>query len=123
VPTADLLVSDEAIELRPIAEEESFCGGAAVVPNVYGEPIDEARPKLQQYGWEVAPGNLLPLDVRGIELRELTVIEVEGCSGTGFGFCFYLYAGQRGKLTVMTAGEIHDGRLPLVAGYAVDCAD
>ncbi|GAB1362101.1 hypothetical protein MASR1M32_13370 [Rhodobacter sp.] len=50
------------------------------------------------------------------------VTEVEDCSGTGFGFCSYLYVGPAGGLSVITAGEIWDGGLPTVTGYAMTCA-
>jgi hypothetical protein len=47
---------------------------------------------------------------------------VQECSGTGFGFCDYAYAGPAGTLSVITMGEIgEDGRLPVVSDYGVDC--
>ncbi|MBR0662189.1 hypothetical protein [Neoroseomonas oryzicola] len=119
-PVADLQVgADGGIAVRPLAAEERVCGGRAVVPNVYGRPINEARAILQRSGWTPVPpqardGN----DSRVSDLVRRGVPEVEDCSGTGFGFCAYSYGGAAGTLSVTTVG---DNDFPAVAGYSVRC--
>lgn len=120
-PVADLrLGADGALILQSLAAEERVCGGRAVVPNIYGRPIDQARALLLRHGWSPAPppsrdGN----DTRIAELVRRGVPEVEDCAGTGLGFCNYTYRGAAGTLSVTTAG---DDEFPAVVGYGATCA-
>jgi hypothetical protein len=119
-PVADLHIGpDGGFAIRPLAAEERACGGRAVVPNIYGRPINEARAMLLRHGWSPAPpqtrdGN----DSRVADLLRRGVPEVEDCSGTGFGFCAYNYSSAAGTLSVTTVG---DNDFPAVAGYSVRC--
>jgi hypothetical protein len=121
-PVADLRSKDaDGIIAGTLAAEEPVCGGAASVPNIYGLPIDKARTLLIAAGWEPVPGNS---ESPGMSqaLAAAGVPEVEECSGTGFGFCYYLYAGPAGKLGVATAGEgEEEGDLPAVSAYSANC--
>ncbi len=120
-PVADLrLGADGALTIQPLAAEERACGGRAVVPNIHGRPIDQARALLLRQGWTPAPpapreGN----DSRVAALIRRGVPEVEDCSGTGFGFCGYNYRIQGATLSVTTVG---DNDFPTVAGYSITCA-
>lgn len=120
-PVADLrLGAGESLTIQPLAAEEPVCGGAMVVPNIYGRPITAARAMLQRHGWTPAPptdprdGN----DTRVADLVRRGLPEVEDCSGTGFGFCSFNYRGTAGTLNVTTVG---DNDIPAVAGYGVTC--
>lgn len=120
-PVADLqLGPDGSPVIRPLAAEEQVCGGKAVVPNIYGRPIDQARAMLQRSGWTPAPPDSRDgPDARVDALVRRGMPEVEDCAGTGFGFCAFAYRNAAGTLRVTTVG---DGESPAVAGYGVDCA-
>lgn len=120
-PVADLrLGADGALTIQPLAAEERACGGRAVVPNIYGRPINQARALLLRQGWSPAPpASRDGYDSRVEDLVRRGVPEVEDCSGTGFGFCAYNYRGPGGTLSVTTVG---DNDFPTVSGYGVTCA-
>lgn len=123
MPVADIaLYGGFAVAVRPLAAEETFCGDAASVPNIYGDPIAEARETLAASGWnprEIAESE--DLDSRSREYRALGLVELEGCSGTGFGFCSFAYEGPAGTLSVTTVGEGEEGGTPTVSSYGVTC--
>lgn len=119
---ADLrLIGGTDIAVTPPALSEPVCGGRAEVPLVEGMPIDMARKLLVDYGWHAQPQDAPGVGMAA-DIAARGVTEVEDCSGTGFGFCSYLYVGPAGGLSVITAGEIWDGGLPTVTGYAMTCA-
>lgn len=109
------------LRLGALAAEEKVCGGKAVVPNIYTMPIDVARRALIRSGWTPVPGDPANDDSFGreAELRKRGVPEVEGCSGTGFGYCSFTYKGPGGKLSVTTMG---DGDFPTVTDYGAECS-
>lgn len=119
-PVADIGIGDDGgIAIGKVAAEEKVCGGKAVVPNIYGMPINRARAALQKAGWSpVAAGAPEGEDPRLEALAAAGVVEAESCSGTGFGFCAFNYRGPAGTLGVTTAG---DGEFPSVSSYGVDC--
>ncbi|MCE4222255.1 hypothetical protein HCU64_00690 [Methylobacterium sp. C25] len=121
-PLADLLITGEgAPNLVPLAPLETRCGGKAVVPNVYGVPIDKARKLFVSNGWSPVPGKIgkdRAEQGREIDLVKGGVVEVESCSGTGFGYCGFNYRGSAGTLAVTTVG---DGDYPNVSDYGVTC--
>lgn len=119
-PLADIRADgNRAITIGPMAKQDLVCDGAAQVPNLYGIPIAEARTLLAQHGWKPVTRNRTA-DETGYAIADLVkqgFTEVDDCSGTGFGFCRFDYAGSAGTLGVTTVG---DGDLP-VADYAVQC--
>ena len=121
--SADLVAKGEQVTLTAPASEEPVCNGTAVVPGVEGLPIDTARKLLIAAGWQPVPGDPAQQALGfAQEIAARGVPEVEDCSGTGFGFCGYTYAGGAGSLSVTTVGEgSEDGGLPVVSGYGVDC--
>lgn len=124
-PLADIrLAPREAISVIPLAQVEKLCDGAAAVPFIYGQPIDAARKMLMESGWapvdQTASGNRTSGVAK--DLAEMGIVEVDDCSGTGFGFCGYEYRGLSSTLSVVTVGETaSDGSLPVVSGYGVRC--
>lgn len=121
--SADLVRAGDRITVTDPAKEEPVCNGAATIPDIEGIPIDEARKRLLQAGWQPVPGDPAQRSL-GLaqEISAAGVPEVEDCSGTGFGFCAYRYSGTAGTLAVTTAGEgSEDGGLPLVYSYGIDC--
>ncbi|ONG45850.1 hypothetical protein BKE38_25975 [Pseudoroseomonas deserti] len=120
-PLADLRAQpDGTLALLPLAAEETRCQGRAVLPNLYGRPITEARRLLQQRGWTPIPGDRANDGVGGREaaLVKAGVVEVDSCSGTGFGYCRFGYRGAAGLLDVTTVG---DNTVPTVSDYGVRC--
>jgi hypothetical protein len=119
-PIADLrLNGDDGLSILPIAAEERRCQGQAVIPNIYGKPIDVARQALMAAGWRPVPSQRLPAGSREAELSARGMVEVDSCAGTGMGFCLFNYTGAAGRLSVTTVG---DADPPVVSGYGVDCA-
>ena len=124
-PVADMrVIGGTGVAVTPMATDEPVCGGAARVPFIYGLPIGMGRDLLAEAGWQPAdqtasgsqsPGQAQDLAAAGLD-------EVEDCSGTGFAFCRFDYAGPTGALSVTTAGEMtEDGDLPFVVGYGATC--
>jgi hypothetical protein len=120
---ADLVRTGDEIAVTDPAKEEPVCNGTALVPQIEGLPIDEARNRLMRAGWTPVPGDPAEQALGWAkDLAAAGVPEVQDCSGTGFAFCAYRYAGTAGELSVTTAGEGGEsGGLPLVASYGVDC--
>lgn len=121
MPVGDIERIDGGYHLRlgALAPQETLCGGRSAVPNIYGKPIDEARKLLWARGWAPIPTQPPPeKDSREGELARRGVTEVEGCSGTGFGYCSFNYRGGGGRLAVTTMGE---AEFPGVVGYGVTC--
>ena len=55
---------------------------------------------------------------REAELMKRGVVEVDGCSGTGFGYCSYGYESPAATLSLATVGDADD---PAVSSYDVRC--
>ena len=112
-PFADMVLRDD-ISVEPIAKEDRVCGGLAAVPNVFGEDIRQARKKLLAYGWRPVRSTSESGAI-GSELRG--VIEVESCSGVGYGFCGFNYRHKKGfGLGVVTTGDGYP-----VISYGAQC--
>ncbi|WP_128515800.1 hypothetical protein [Tabrizicola thermarum] len=123
-PLADIQPTAGGITVVPLAATEPVCHGTAEVPLIYGLPIDVARKRLAEAGWQPVPFQGDRSESMGLdaEIAARGVPEVDVCSGTGFGFCGYAYAGPAGSLAVTTMGEFgEDGSFPVVADYGVDC--
>ena len=121
--TADLSYDGSTLTIAAPAAEEPVCNGAATVPAIEGQPIDRARQTLIAAGWQPVPGDPAQQALGWArDLAAAGVPEVEDCSGTGFGFCAFSYAGPAATLSVVTAGVGgEDGSLPAVVRYGVDC--
>jgi hypothetical protein len=120
-PVGDIQADGNALRLGPLAAAQSFCQGKAVVPNIYGMPIDKARALLQAKGWSPVPAKLGTNEAqfsREIALAQRGVIEASDCSGTGLGYCRFGYTGAAGTLGVTTIG---DDDFPDVSAYGVTC--
>lgn len=123
-PLADIRPTTGGIAVVPLAASEPVCNGTAEVPLIYGLPVDIARKKLAEAGWQPVPFTGDRSESMGLdaEIAARGVPEVDICSGTGFGFCGYAYVGPAGSLGVTTMGEFgEDGSFPTVADYGVDC--
>jgi hypothetical protein len=121
--SADLVRAGEAVTVTAPATEEPVCNGTATIPQIEGQPIDKARKTLMRAGWQPVPGDPAQQALGWAkDLAAAGVPEVQDCSGTGFAFCAFSYAGAAGDLSVTTAGEGgEDGSLPTVNSYGVDC--
>lgn len=119
-PLADLHVEGErGLSIVPLAPIEAFCDGRSLVPNVYGQPVTRAREALRQLGWKPIKGPPPEHPAsREAALIERGVIEVEACSGTGFGFCSYGYERPEATLSLVTVGDADD---PAVSSYDPRC--
>lgn len=103
-PIADVELGSGA-KVQPISAWDTHCQDSVTVPNVYGKRIEEARRTLIRAGWrpissneaDLSPGNDSELYASGIR-------EVQGCSGTGYGFCNFAYEVDGGTLTLTALG-------------------
>lgn len=117
-PVADMRVAGTGLVIGKLAAEERTCGG--VVPRINEMPITRARKALLAAGWTPVDhgGPEGRADERERALAERGVVEVEGCSGTGFGYCSFDYQRAGASLAVTTVG---DGEDPTVSDYGVKC--
>ncbi|OEC96276.1 hypothetical protein A9Z06_02130 [Rhizobium sp. YK2] len=118
-PIGDVrLVDGRAIEVEPLAKEQSVCGGQAIVPNVYGKSVAEARAAIIAEGWE--PFRSPPpayQDFVGDNIRKSGIIEATDCSGTDLASCSYYYHKGDMELSLTSFG---DGK-PTVSDYEATC--
>lgn len=127
MPVGDIQVEqDGLLRLGALAAEESFCHGTALVPNIYGLPIDKARKILVGKGWKPVaskPASHSDLSSREAGFVKHGIVEVDSCAGTGFAFCAFDYKRPEGWLSVTTVGEGEDADhdLPSIVGYGVKC--
>ncbi|MDO5530319.1 MAG: hypothetical protein Q4F71_13025 [Paracoccus sp. (in: a-proteobacteria)] len=105
LPLGDLVVNaHEGATLEPVAASTEVCGARAV-PDIYGQPILEARDLLGAAGWAPVP---VPEDERdpGEFFAANGITEVSHCAGSGMGYCGFNYRNDSGDtLFVVTGGD------------------
>lgn len=121
-PVGELRDEEGRVRLTAVAKARSYCGRRAVVPNVYGKPLDTARKALIAGGWRPQRPSEAPEWGSAADLAKAGVIEVEDCSGTGVGYCGFKYRGAVGVLSVITIGGGAEPAGNRVVSYDVDCA-
>lgn len=121
LPVGDIRTDANGLVVGEVAAEDTFCG-AAVVPNIYNAPITEARKTLKTAGWKPVPQPREEFGQQGA-LHDLGITETETCSGTGFGFCRYIYRTAGATLDLTSVGELYEDDVPTVIDYAVTCAN
>lgn len=117
-PIGELHDESSGLQFTAVAPQRSFCGGQAIVPNIYGLSIKVARKVLMAHGWRP----LRPRDGQdqawlAVQLGTGGIVEAESCAGTGVGYCAFNYRNAAGGLYVRTAGEDNS-----VDYASVDCA-
>jgi len=122
-PAGELRQENDGLRLTKVAAKRTFCGGRAVVPDVYGKHIDAARKVLIAHGWRPLRPHEKPVDGdAAAELAKRGVIEAETCSGTGVGYCAFEYRNTVGVLGVTTVGgDPEPGGDNFVVDYNVSC--
>ncbi|MDS0856895.1 PASTA domain-containing protein [Burkholderia pseudomultivorans] len=122
-PLAELHEENGGFRITAIAAERTFCRGRAVVPNVYGQPLDAARKTLIAHGWQPLRARRKPDDSDGAAtLVKHGIIEAYGCSGTGMGYCSFNYRSPAGVLgTITMGGEPDTPSENRVIDYGVTC--
>ncbi|MCW5115806.1 PASTA domain-containing protein [Burkholderia cenocepacia] len=104
-PAGELHDENGGLRLTRVAAESTHCSGRAVVPNVYGKPLDAARKILIAHGWQPLRPRENPDAMDGAAtLAKHGIIEAEACSGTGVGYCALRYRNAAGVLGVTTVG-------------------
>lgn len=125
--------ADGGLELAALPPIDRYCGQRAKLPRLEALALPAARERLLAQGWQARqsdPGADEGEDGMRDALRKLGFPEIEGCSGTGMGYCNYHYRNAAGDaLQLTTAGEYvppgvdqADASWPRVAGYTVLCA-
>lgn len=124
--------ADQGLELATLPAIDSYCGQRAKLPRLEALALPLARDRLLAQGWQAHPSDPGADDGQdGMRdaLRGLGFPEVEGCSGTGMGYCNYHYRNAAGDaLQLTTAGEYvapgvdqAEANWPRVAGSSVIC--
>ncbi|OJA95949.1 hypothetical protein [Burkholderia ubonensis] len=122
-PIGELHEENGGFRLTEVAPERTFCHGRAVVPNVYGKPLDVARKILISHGWKPRRPSEKPGELDAAAgLAKRGVIEAETCSGTGVGYCGFSYRGSAGVLGVTTVGGDPEPANNNVVDYDVSCS-
>ncbi|MDN7425940.1 PASTA domain-containing protein [Burkholderia sp. AU45388] len=122
-PVGELHERNGELRLTGVAAESTHCNGRAVVPNVYGKPLDAARKILIAHGWQPLRPREKPDAMDGAAtLAKHGIIEAEACSGTGVGYCALRYRNAAGVLGVTTVGGEPDRPAAnTVIDYQVAC--
>ncbi|WP_175884066.1 PASTA domain-containing protein [Burkholderia sp. BCC0044] len=122
-PVGELHEENGGLRLTRVAAESTHCDGRAVVPNVYGKPLDAARKILIAHGWQPLRPREKPDALDGAAtLAKHGIIEAEACSGTGMGYCALRYRNAAGVLGVTTVGGEPDRPAAnTVIDYQVAC--
>ncbi|RKP46026.1 hypothetical protein D7S89_18820 [Trinickia fusca] len=122
-PIGELHEVNGGFRLTRVAAERTFCNGRAVVPNVYGKSIKDARKILIARGWKPKrPAEAWGEFDGAADLAKHGIVEAETCSGTGLGDCWFNYNGPSGILRVTTIGEDRErGNDDTIVGYDVKC--
>lgn len=117
-PTAELVIRGNALSVEPLPASESYCGGVAPVPTVYGLPIEQARGQILKAGWSPMPANGLSSHDPARDLVKDGVTEAQGCTGGGTSSCHFSYRqGENLQLDVVANGASHR-----VISFSVNCA-
>lgn len=120
-PVADVkLIGGKGIVITALPNEDKFCAGQVAVPNVYNVPIILARIMFKEYGWQPEQSKQ-ESDSSSQGLVDMGITEVDGCAGTGFGFCGFEYKNAGHSLSVVTVGDSPD--TPSVISYDVKCSN
>nr|WP_249180864.1 hypothetical protein [Burkholderia cenocepacia] len=122
-PVGELHEASGGLRLTRVAAKRTFCDGRAVVPNVYGKPLDVARKMLIAHGWQPLRPREKPDAMDGAAtLAKHGIVEAEACSGTGVGYCALRYRNAAGVLGVTTVGgEPDEPSANTVIDYQVGC--
>lgn len=128
------VASGGGLELASLPATDHYCGGRATLPRLEALELPAARKRLLAQGWQ--PAELSREQDQGEDgMRDALIAagfpEIEGCSGTGMGYCNYHYRNPAGdRLQLTTAGEYgsdeNDGGKtywPRVAGHSLLCGD
>lgn len=103
-PFADLHIDGTGARLTEIAGLTTVCGDRQV-PNIYGQPILEARATLAEAGWQPIPETEADRDAAPFFATH-GITEVSTCAGTGMGYCGFTYGDSAGnRLSVITGGD------------------
>jgi hypothetical protein len=122
-PVGELHAEKNGLRLMAIEPTRTFCGRRAVVPNVYGKPIDAARKILIAHSWRPLRPSEIPNDLNlAADFAKRGIIEAENCAGTGAGYCAFNYRSPAGVLHVTTAGGESEPADNSVVRYSVTCS-
>lgn len=123
-PVGELRQENGDFRLTKVADERTFCHGEALVPNVYGKSIKEARTILIGHGWKPKKhaADATDDDYGAVRLVKHGIVEADSCSGTGVGYCEFDYVSRAGTLGVTTVGGDWDNASnDIVVDYGVAC--
>lgn len=117
-PVAELHLTKNGLELRDRSLFSAHCNGKAILPDVIGKNILEARTILFEYGFSpsLTISDSIPNWRKGLINAGIT--EVAACSGTGFAFCRFNYQNNASNVGLVTAGEAD---IPTVVREMIEC--
>ncbi|MDO5647972.1 hypothetical protein [Paracoccus sp. (in: a-proteobacteria)] len=118
-PFADLHIDATGARLTEIATLTTVCGDRQV-PNIYGQPILNARAALAEAGWHPVAQTPAPHADPFFATHNIT--EVSDCAGTGMGYCGFTYDDSSGNRLTVTTGGDRPEYAPVLSTRA-DCAN
>ncbi len=101
-PRGDLSLKGRHLFYRPMHSSDYYCGGRALVPNIYGAAIGRARAMLFAGGWRPAKVRHWGLDPDLRRFAQAHIPEGEGCATDSAGQCTFRYASPVARLEVET---------------------
>jgi len=121
-PVADIILTEGAPMIVPLARTDAFCDGSLKMPLIHGLSLSDASALLAAHGWEPDPV-AQPSDPLAARLAARGFTGAEHCSGTGFGFCSLTFVQGGATASVLTFGNVERPAGPDVADYVVTCPD
>lgn len=108
-PVADLVLAEnDTLVLRELPKIDRYCSGKVPLPVGWGESLKAELSALDASGWSA----------RSAEQGKPAPDE---CSGSGVGYCVYMFDHEGAELKLTTYGGEAQGNGPAIADYEVTC--
>jgi hypothetical protein len=107
-PRGDLVLTGHRLRYGPLASVDTYCGGRAHVPNIYGQPIMRARAMLKAAGWRPRHVTFGGFENIGAQFARVGIHEVSRCVMDQVGQCDFSYASPVARLDLETGDGMFD---------------
>ncbi|MFC0279935.1 hypothetical protein EP867_14955 [Falsigemmobacter intermedius] len=109
-PVADLVFAEnDTLVLRELPQTDRYCSGKVPLPVGWGKSLKAELSALNAAGWSA----------RSAEKGKLAPVE---CSGSGAGYCVYMFDHEGAELKLTTYGGEAQANGPAIADYEVTCS-
>lgn len=113
--------AEYAEQLKQFTRAQSFLSEKARLSLKEGELYAAARKILVADGWTPINNyqNLSEIDREHNVVKNLRFYEMEACSGTGMGYCNFIFENKIGKILTITTFDNEEAE-PRVSGFRID---